>query len=416
MKLLLQTILCTAILTTTAWSKMTDIYKFSFTDAKQPGFRAVASDSEYTPENGFGWLQGADKSVFGVKVPEGNYEVTLTFKSPAAAAAATVKVESRRLVLMPLAPPQTATRKFTVAVLTHHIPGGGSIGIKGSENTSETWNERLTVELFPNAESLVSMEIVPAEKSITVFLAGDSTVTDQGSEPWGAWGQMLPRFFDTGVAVANYAGSGRALFSFKGERRLKKILSTMQPGDYLFIQFGHNDQKDKREGAGPSTTYADGLREYIREARARGGKPVVVSPMERRRWKGGKPGETLTGYANACRDVAAEMKVPFIDLHAMSLQLYGAMGDGGSKKLFVHYPANAFPGYSRELRDNTHHSVYGAYELARCVVEGIRKSVPELASHFRNDFSPFNPSKPDAEDTAAIPRSPRIELQKPEGD
>ena len=102
---------------------------------------------------------------------------------------------------------------------------------------------------------------------LTVFLAGDSTVTDQRAEPWAGWGQMLPRFLKQGVAVSNQAESGLALFSFDGQHRLDKVLSMMKQGDYLFIQFGHNDQKDKSEGAGPFTTYRANLKHFVQAAR-----------------------------------------------------------------------------------------------------------------------------------------------------
>jgi lysophospholipase L1-like esterase len=242
---------------------------------------------------------------------------------------------------------------------------------------------------------------------LTVFLAGDSTVTDQSHEPYAGWGQMLPRFFEQGVAVSNQAESGLALFSFERQKRLEKILSMMKKGDYLFIQFGHNDQKDKRPDAGPFTTYKTSLKHFVAVARGKGGIPVLVTPMERRRFDdAGKQTATLADYAAAVRQVGDEDKVPVIDLNAMSLKFYAALGPDKSTQAFVHYPANTFPGQDKPLKDDTHHNAYGGYELARCVVEGIKATVPELAAHLAKDAGTFDPAKPEQFEAVNIPASP----------
>lgn len=190
----------------------------------------------------------------------------------------------------------------------------------------------------------------------------------------------------------------------------------MKEGDYLFVQFGHNDQKDRREGAGPFTTYRKELGEFVDAARGKGGIPVLVTPMERRRWNGGRPQTTLDDYAEAVRQVGKEMDVPVIDLQKMSIELYGALGESDSKRAFVFYPAGTWPGQDKELKDNTHHSAYGGYELARCVVEGIQSEVPELAKRLRDEVGDFDPSAPDAPEAVAIPPTPVIgENEKPDG-
>ena len=115
----------------------------------------------------------------------------------------------------------------------------------------------------------------------TLFLLGDSTVCDQPREPYNSWGQMLPRFFKSGVAVANHAESGESLRSSLGAKRLDKVLSLMKPGDYLFIQYGHNDEKEKGAGVGAFTTYKASLKHFVEEARKRGGTVVLITPMHR---------------------------------------------------------------------------------------------------------------------------------------
>jgi hypothetical protein len=136
--------------------------------------------------------------------------------------------------------------------------------------------------------------------------------------------------------------------------------------------------------------------------------------MERRRWKDGKPQQTLTDFAAAVRQVGEEQKVPVIDLHAMSLELHQALGEEGSKKAFVHYPPNSFPGQNSPLKDDTHHNNYGAHQLARYIVQGIRLQVPDLAKKLRDPDTTFTPGKPDPAKKIAIPTSPGLG-EKPEG-
>lgn len=392
-------------------------WNFQFaSDGPKPDHTAVSRNSAYTSEKGFGWLPD-QPSVFAADVPEGNYDVTVHFRSPAAAAASTVKAEDRRLMLTKEALVDGATRRFTVNVSTPEIEGGGRVGNTQREPgpPPADWDNRLTLEFLGEPEAVTAVEIAAAADPLVVFVAGDSTVTNQPDEPWGGWGQMLPRFFTPGVSVTNYAASGRALYSFRGEKRLQKILSQMKKGDYLLIQFGHNDQKDKSPGSGPFTTYKKNLKQYIAAVRAKDGLPVLVTPMERRRWKDGKPQETLTDFAEAVRQVGKEENVPVIDLHAMSLKFYEALGPDKSKQAFVHYPANTFPKQPQPLKDDTHHNTYGAYELARCVVEGIKEKVPNLAEHLRKDVGSFDPSKPDQPEDLQIPPSGAIDVKKPAG-
>jgi lysophospholipase L1-like esterase len=371
----------------------------------QPGYTCVAPQAPFDPARGYGFLEPA---VFAADVEEGDYDVTVRLGAPARATLTTVTAESRRLMLKPVAtaPGEFVTRTFTVNVRKPAIRGGGVTGLKEREKGPPPvpdWDERLTLEFHGPHAGVASLEIRPAHGAVTLFIAGDSTVTDQAKGPYFGWGQMLPRFFRRGVSVSNQAESGLALHSFEGQRRLKKVLSMMKPGDYLFIQFGHNDQKDKSKGAGPFTSYQANLTRFVAAAREKGGIPVLVTPMERRRWSDDKPQATLADYAEAVRRVGAEEHAPVIDLHAMSLALYAALGEEKSKQAFVFYPANTFPGQDKALEDNTHHSAYGGYELARCVVEGLRAQMPELAKQLADDAGTFDPSKPDAPESADIP-------------
>ena len=398
--------------------------KFAFGPSEAPtGYTHVAPQMAFDVKRGFGFLTVASApgkpAVFAVAVDEGNYEVTIRFGDPAEATDTTIKAETRRLMVERVETTigKFETRTFLVNVRKPAISGGGSTSLNDREKGSSSWDDYLSFEFNGRRPGVASLEIKPAKKIVTVFLVGDSTVTDQQSEPYAGWGQMLPRFFGPGVAVSNQAESGLALFSFERQKRLEKILSMMKAGDYLLIQFGHNDQKDKRKDAGPFTTYKTDLRRYIEAVRKKGGIPVLVTPMERRRFdKDGKQVATLSEYAKAVRQVGEEEKVPVIDLNAMSLKLYAALGPQQSTKAFAHYPANSFPGQDKPLADNTHHNNYGAYELARCVVDSIRTNVPTLATNLASDAGPFDPSKPDPAEKVQIPISPVTGMpERPEG-
>ncbi len=349
-------------------------------------------------------------------LPEGNYDVTVRFGDDKNPTDNWMKAEGRRLVLDKVStkPGEFVTKTFTVNFRTPEIKGGGKVLLKKGELNHPRWDKQLQLEIFSSQMITAKPEIKPNPDAMTVFLAGDSTVTDQGGEPWGSWGLMLPAFFQQGTAVANHAESGLALNSFQRQKRLDKIFSEMKKGDYVFIQFGHNDQKEKGENAGPFKSYKKRLEEYVEQISKRDGIPVLVTPMERRRFdKEGKPFMTLKDYAEAVRQVGQEKNVPVIDLHAMSLTLYGALGPSNSKKAFVHYPAGTFPNQDKPLKDETHHSVYGGYELAKCIVEGIRANVPELAKRLRPEVASFDPAKPDKE--VDIPASIAASSEKPDG-
>ena len=414
-------------------------WKFDFgSGPAAPGYTQVLPTTTYRQETGYGLEPGAavtaqdrgkpdalkgdfitgDKPfLFSAAVPEGNYNVTVILGDQTGASNTTVKAEARRLMLekVQTAAGKLETRTFTVNIRTPQITDGREVGLKRGEG-GVAWDEKLTLEFNGTKPCVAAVEISKVENALTVFLAGDSTVTDQGGEPWAGWGQMLPRFFKPGVAVANYAQSGLTLSSFRAQRRLEKLLSVLKTGDYVLIQFGHNDQKDKFEGAGPFTSYKSNLKDYVAKVREKGGIPVLVTPMERRRWsREGKPEATLSAFAEAVRQAGKEDNVPVIDLNAMSLKLYEALGPENSKKAFVFYAANTFPGQKAALADNTHHGNYGAYELARCMVEGIKANVPALAKLLAEDAGSFDPSKPDPVESFNLPASPFAVSEKPEG-
>ena len=409
-------------------------FRFAFGTGSAPtGFVQVPTTAAYTPELGYGFEPGSaptaskdgvtgDKPfLFSVALPDGDYKVTLKMGGGTNATTTTVRAEARRLMLekVETAPGEAATRMFTVNLRTPRIKGGGEVRLKSRESgppLDRDWDDRLTLEFSNTRPGLDTLEITPAPEAVTVYLAGDSTVTDQPAEPWCAWGQMLPRFFGPNVAVANNAESGESLRSFSDARRLDKVLSTMKAGDYLFIQFGHNDQKEHGDGVGAFTTYAADLKRFVAEARKRGGLPVLVTPMNRRRFnEGGRIVNTLGDYPEAVRRTAKEENVPLIDLNAMSKTLFEALGPQGTLKAFVHYPAGTFPDQPHELKDDTHFNAYGAYQLAKCIVEGIKADKLALTKYLVPGVATFDPARPDPVDAWHLPASPVATAVKPYG-
>ena len=367
-----------------------------------------------------GWPRAAAEETFSREAAEGVYRVTVEFGCDEADSVTTCKGEARRLFVLGERVPKggSVAKTFLVDVHRPEFPGG-RVALKQREQGSPTWDERLTLEFLGGAADVrdVVVEPLAADAAVTrVFLAGDSTVTDQAREPYAGWGQMLPSFFGPRAVVANHAESGLALASFRGGRRLDKILAQLRPGDFVLIQFGHNDQKAKEERAGAFAGYSTLLREFVDRIRDREGKPVLVTSVARRRFDDtGAVVESLGVFPEAVRRVALEKDVPLIDLNIMSKRLYQALGAEGSKEVFLHVPAGTYPGQDAPLADDTHFSSYGAYEIARCVVEGIRSGVPDLAALLADDVQPFDPEHPDPRHSVAIPESPFEALAVPDG-
>jgi lysophospholipase L1-like esterase len=314
---------------------------------------------------------------------------------------------------------QLRSIEFTVHVRDTLIrTTGNKVMIKAREREFLHWDNKLTLEFNGPEPKINAIEIIPGkEEVITVFLAGNSTVVDQDKEPYAAWGQMIPAFFVPGkVSIANYAESGESLSSFISAKRFEKILSLIQIGDYVFVEFGHNDQKQSGAGIGAFTSYKKDLKYFINQVKKKSAIPVLVTSMHRRNFDSkGKIIQTLGDYPDAVRQTAKEENVALIDLNNMSQFLYEAWGPDDSKKAFVFYPPNTFPGQTNELKDNTHFNPYGAYEIAKCVVNGIKQNKLGIAKYLKEDLKPFDPSKPDPVTELYWPRSPSKNPQKPDG-
>jgi lysophospholipase L1-like esterase len=354
----------------------------------------AAGHPAYDADRGFGFEPGAAHR-FSLRVPEGSYAVTLRFADSRKRSRIHVLAEQRRLMIENLPAGKATERTIVVnvrvpelAALPANATGGTRVALKPREIGSLTWDDKLTLEIRGDA-SLRSLHVAPVDLP-TLYLAGDSTVTDQAMAPSASWGQMLPRFFNADIVVANHAESGETLKSFVTELRLDKLLSTLKRGDWVMIQFGHNDQKIQwpQTYAEAATTYRSWLRTYIAEVRRRGATPLLVTSPERRNFDDhGHIVPTLAEYAEAVRKVAREESVALIDLNPLSVRFYEALGPEVSPRAFAD-----------EGRDKTHHNEYGAYALARMVIEGLRAADPKLTagleSHLASDAGRFDASHP----------------------
>lgn len=236
----------------------------------------VADAPRYSEETGYGYdlVATPEKGskapfFFSVRVPDGNYQVTVRLGSKKQAGVTTVRGESRRLFIDNLATKkgQFVDETFIINKRNPRISEKESVRIKPREKAKLNWDDKLTLEFNGDAPVCQSISIKPADPSvITVFLCGNSTVVDQDNEPWASWGQMIPHFFGTDVCIANYAESGESANTFIAAGRLKKALSQIKKGDYLFMEFGHNDQKQKGPGKGAYYSFMTSLKTFIDEA------------------------------------------------------------------------------------------------------------------------------------------------------
>jgi len=387
------------------------------------GATRVAAGAIYTDDAGYGYEPGAQVAtgdggqtttsekpfLFSAKVPEGNFNVTVTFGDSALATTTTFEAESGRLMLERVVVPagKVEVRTFTTNVRTPKLPKL-PLNATGREEVSldqfdggntRDWNGRLTVEVISTHAALRSIEIASAPAAPAVFIAGDSTVTDRDGGGDVSWGQLLPVFLKPGVAVANHAQSGETLKSFMNALRLDKMLSQMKPGDYLFIQFTHNDSKASwpQTYAEAETTYKAYLKVYVAEARLRGATPVLVTAMDRGARGTGAPTHGHGGYPRAMREVAEEEHVALIDLYAMSDTFYESSGADAGKI----------------LADGTHSTAYGGYEFAKCIVMGIKQNKLDLAKFIVDDFKDFDPAHPDS--AAALDLGPLFSATEARG-
>ena len=202
--------------------------------------------------------------------------------------------------------------------------------------------------------------------------------------PETGWGEKLPKFFDTGVRIENHARDGRSTRTFIEEDRWKKLLDKVQTGDYVFIQFGHNDERPAKTSYTPPEDFRRNLAGFVVDVRARKATPVLITPVMRRRFDAqGELQDTHGAYPDIVRKLAAEQAVALMDLHRDSARVLREYGAEKSKELFLFLAPGANPNYPRGLEDNSHFSPLGAEEMAALAVDAIRELLPDLARHLK---------------------------------
>ncbi len=296
-------------------------------------------------------------TAFVVDVPDGMYRIAALIGDEIAPTETTIRVGQGRLVVHKQ---RTAPGHYARVVFAARVAGGSLKLTFGG--------------LTPRINAL---EIDPAPDACTIFLAGDSTVTDQPDDgyPYAGWGQMLPMFVKQDAAVANYALSGRSSKSFISEGVLERIWQAIKPNDYLLVQFGHNDQKpDAGRHTEPFTTYKETLKLYIDGARERGAIPILVTSVQRRFFEAdGTLSDTHGDYLVAMRELAAEENVPLVDLAARSKELFERLGPEKTKDLFMWLAPGEFANFPDGAQDNTHFQQQGGIEVARLVYEELKR-------------------------------------------
>ena len=405
----------TILVLTTLMSVTLNAQTFDFDMTKQ---QPVYSDSQ-----GFGYdvLPAPDSKkptepfYFSVKVPDGNYLVKVVLGGKKNSNT-TVRAEGRRLMIDNITTKKakdTQEVSFVVNKRTPIIDEKNRVKIKDREKAYFTWDDKLTLEFNGSMPAVKSIHIEKADVP-TIYLCGNSTVVDQNYEPWASWGQMITRWFGPEVAISNHAESGLTARTFIASNRLDKILTTLKKGDYVFVEFGHNDEKEKKPGDGAWYHYQYQLKIFVDQVRAKGAEIVFCTPTQRRAFDNDKKTlmNTHGDFPAAMKMVAEKENVPLIDLNSLTKTFFETLGYEDSKRALVHYPKEM---YGRELADNTHFNPYGAYEVAKCVVMGMKQLNLPIVQYLRADWQDFNPAQPDDWKTFKWAPSRISENIKPDG-
>jgi len=223
----------------------------------------------------------------------------------------------------------------------------------------------------------------PEKKKITIWMCGDSTMSikDRRTYPETGWGMPFVYFWDSTVRIENLAKNGRSTKSFISERLWQKVADNVQEGDYVFIQFGHNDEaKEKGERYATPDTFRMNLTKFIIETKAKKAIPVLITPVSRRRFdESGTAIESHKEYSAYVKEVADKEKVFFIDLDTKSREMYQRMGKENSRLLFLQLRPGEHPNYPDGKEDNTHFNELGARLIAQLILSEIKPLIPELA-------------------------------------
>lgn len=364
------------------------MYKFTFApDIGTAGYINVDMSIRYSRDQGYGFQGGGQDThsllphahtgeyfhepvpTFVCDVPNGTYRVIVELGDDCIGSETTVKASFGRLMLYKICtlPGELISEQFAIQVT----------------------NGQLTLAFGGARPKVQSFQIVKDSAIARVFLAGDSTVADRpsGRYPLSGWGQVIPKFFTGEIAVVNEASSGRSSKSFISEGRLHAIRDRIRPGDYLFVQFGHNDEKTDERGTEPYSSFQEYLTAFIEAARQKGARPILISPVHRRSFgEDGKIRDTHGHYVEAVRELAFKTKTSYLDLASTSKTLFNDLGEERTKAIFMWAEPNRYRAYPDGIQDDTHFQEYGAIQVADLVAGCIRTSdLIELKSRLRGN-------------------------------
>ena len=401
-----------ALLAAFSMADAAENYKFDFGEGPvAAGYTQVKANTKYSDSQGYGFESGTVSSidrlwdddlttdfltakgdmVFSVALPQGNYEVTFILGDGENESETTVWAENRKLMLDRITLAGGVFSRQTVSLRrmeTRSMDGSVTMSIKDREKDYRTWDKKLTFVISGKAPAVAGIEIKRNDNVTTLWLCGNSTVVDQIMAPWAGWGQMAPGFFKSSLAIANYAESGLTASGFYSMKRLAKILAEVKKGDFVTVQFAHNDQKNQND----VNNYEATLTKYANEIKAKGAIPLFVTSTARQNET--DPKTAVGGLPERMRALGKKLGVTVLDLNQHSITLGKALG-GNKEKMYM-YTAS----------DKTHFCEYGAYELARANIEEIKAKVPELAKHLRDDHEAFDSSKPDPLDVLTRAKTP----------
>jgi lysophospholipase L1-like esterase len=334
-------------------------------------------------------------------VPEGKYTVTFYIGDPGDTSTTTIKAESRRLLVenLHLAKGQFATRTFTIIRRESSIAGGGSVSLDYSHGREDPsicldWDHKLTFEFCGARPCIGGLDIVPVDSGITFHLCGNSTIVEQENEPWSCWGQFIHRFYNSGIIINDLGSSGLQSSSFKNQKRLAKICSVMKPGDYLFFEFGHNEDATDAGRA----TFKQNMQTYYDSATKHQATMVFVTPTARH--ADTDPATSVGQFAQNTRDYAKALTgSKVVDLNAAVLDMKAALANpaygSDNTAIYCHVPASPLWPDQPAVNDGTHFCDFGGYELAKWVAQTGMKAAGIDLQKYLLDTAAFDPNKPD---------------------
>lgn len=353
------------------------MYKFDFgTEAPSHEYIKITAETLYRPELGYGFhalspLSAVNRwgeqtlsgdfviplnAAFQIDVPDGLYTLYLLIGDAWFETETSIRGNEGQMLLDGLRTLGGHFERFSVTVPAVH--------------------GKIILAFSGRAPRINAMEVAASPHACHLFLAGDSTVTNQPADgfPYAGWGQRLSSHIKADAAVSNCALSGRSSKSFIAEGALDRIRAKMKPHDYMLIQFGHNDQKrDEERHTAPFSTYKEHLKIYIDVCREKQATPILITPVHRRYYDdNGTLTDTHGDYITAVRELAREEGVPLVDLAALSLEYFNRLGPEGTKSVFMWGAPGEFLLFPQGVTDNTHFQQRGAAALAELVVGALK--------------------------------------------